>query len=162
MYSTAQIAIFLEVTPRAVLYHINEGNLEATLVGSDYQISSKAFMDFKENYFYSRRSNNKGNGSRPNAIQTQKFIDLYSMVKNGLELEHFIDICIKEKLMIPLPDELERLKRNNKIIEDHKKNLTRLELSKKYKLSIKHIENIIYKKPHIKEQKNTQPQDQKA
>lgn len=145
MYSTADIADYLERDERSVRYYIEKGFLKASLVDGNYEISSKDFADFKENYYYSDRFKNKGKWKTVDEDSLNELTKMIDMISNGSTIEQIIVTFSKSEIRIPTEEAFNRHKRDKAILNDKIKGMSREDIAIKHGLSVKGVERIIYK-----------------
>jgi len=145
MLTVAYIAEHLEIEERTVRYYIENGYLKAELREGKYCITSKDLSDFKQDYYYSARLSNKGNGKRLDEEQFNALLSFVEFVKSGEcdSVEDLIKEYEKTELKIPSLSVYLRHKRNEEIRTDLVDGgYTHAQLSEKYGLCIRSIENI--------------------
>jgi len=143
MYSTIQVSNILEVNERTVRYYISEGHLKATLDGGNYVISIKDLTNFENDYFYTKRLSNKGNGKKLNEVEFNRLTSFVEAIKSGISMTMLITEYEKLQLNIPSLKVYLIFERNLRIKKDQEIGFTYRQLADKYSLCEKSISNIL-------------------
>jgi len=151
MLDVSQISEILDITPQQVYNHIDNENLKADKRGGKYVVKLKDFNDFQD-FFYETKHKSKG-FKTPNPKQFETMQEFIEDIKNKdipyeVFLSKYRDI---DKLIAPIKNFI-KFKRDLQIVYDFKiKKLNQNELSTKYNLSKRSIEEITRsKKNYIK------------
>jgi hypothetical protein len=145
MLNVSDVSDLLDVSVQQIYNYIKNDKLKATISHGEYRISTKVFLNFRDNYFYNRSK------SKKNAIPTNMdFFTLEQFVKDiKSEKIPFEAFLVKyqeiDHLISPLKNFI-KYKRNNMIIIEFKNGLNQDKLAEKYNLSLRTIEEITRKR----------------
>lgn len=142
MLDVSHISEILDITPQQVYNHINNENLKANKRDGKYVVKLKDFNDF-QNFFYELKHKSKG-FKTPNPKQFETMQEFIEDIKNkDIPYEIFLSKYKNiDKLVAPIKNFI-KLKRDLQIVHDFEtKKIKQSELSQKYKLSKRTIEEI--------------------
>jgi len=145
-YTTSQIAELYEVEPRNIIYYIQQGYLKASIHDGQYKINVKDLEKFEDEYYYSKRLQNKGNGKILTPDEFQTLVELVEDVKKDIAFEEFIIKYGNIDIKFPSLQAIIKFKRNESIKKDKQLGMNVTALKSKYKMSKDSIENILYRK----------------
>ena len=143
MYKTNDIASILEVNIRTIENYITKGELIARLTPNGYVVEQKDLDSFTRDFFYTeKRFANKGKGKKLTKNEFENLSAFVEFVKKTNSIKELVSEYGKLELQLPSLEVYLRYERNENIKIDGV-GMTYSELSKKYGLCEKSIENIL-------------------
>ena len=145
-YSTSDIAKFLGTHRQNVTLYITKGYLKAIMVNSEYEITHKDYLSFREEYYDNgRRNSSRGAKAKLTKQQIELLAFIVSDLQNdSISLNQFIKTYENKNDLIPQMQDYMLYKRDMCIRYDRKiKNYKYQEIADKYALSIGSIQQIV-------------------
>jgi len=144
-YSVEQVATKYDLTPRAIIYHIEENNLTSTLIDGSHEISANAVDKFEE-YLYNGKLANRQKAHKLSSADFQVLVDLVEDIKSNIDYTEFLIKYGNLNIQFPSLKAIIKFKRDEALKQDKKDGMRNDALQTKYNLSKCGLENIIYSK----------------
>jgi len=144
MYTTSDIANFLNTNRQNVNYYIRKGYLEAVMIDGEYRITQQSYLSFRDEYFDSnKRYSSRGPAKKLTDEQVKLLASIVSDLQNDqISLNEFKKKYEEVSSEIPQFQDFIIYKRDSSIRYDRSLGHRLKRLADKYNLSVKSIEKI--------------------
>ena len=145
MFTTSEVAQYLNLKRQQVVYYIKSGYLQAIKKQNRYLIKKECLKSFKEAYYF-KDMNLKNRGVKTLTEEAYALLKeiIPALEDNSISFNNFIK-KFSNIHILPHSDLYIQFKRDNCIKEDKKKGMTVKEIAKKYGLSEIRVYEILKK-----------------